>query len=196
MVKYEHLWGKIAEILLVLMWRCIFKERKGYSCVNFHNKFKKWNKEGQWKYKRLSVSSFLKAWCFLIVSCSTSRGVQENQGAHLHGGVSKRIPQAFPCPPHHTIVVLSLVLPSAVVLSIQVGCMTPAVKRSTSKVHHFQISVQKHKLCHNNVRGKINHSYRLNHQPALFSWAQLPWRNLSLSCQLQSSYHNMHIIAL
>lgn len=50
--------------------------------------------------------------------CSAAHEVQENQRSHLHGGVSKGIPKAFPGPPHHTIVILALVLPCAVELSI------------------------------------------------------------------------------
>lgn len=55
---------------------------------------------------------------FLNFPCSTAHEVQENQRSHLHGGVSKGIPKAFPGPPHHTIVILALVLPSAMELSI------------------------------------------------------------------------------
>lgn len=57
------------------------------------------------------------AW-FLHFPRSTAHGVQENQRPHLHGGVSKGIPQAFPGPPHHTVVILALVLPCAVELPI------------------------------------------------------------------------------
>lgn len=55
---------------------------------------------------------------FLNISCSTAHGVQENQRPHLHGGVSEGIPKAFPGSPHHTVVILTLVLPTAVKLPI------------------------------------------------------------------------------
>lgn len=61
---------------------------------------------------------------FLNIACAAAHVVQENQRPHLHGGVSQGIPKAFPGAPHHTIVVLTLVLPIAVELPIQVGCMT------------------------------------------------------------------------
>lgn len=57
---------------------------------------------------------------------STAYVIQKKLWAHLHGGVSKGIPKAFPGPPHHTIVILALVLPIAVELPIQVGSMTSA----------------------------------------------------------------------
>lgn len=74
---------------------------------------------------------------FSHVPCSTAHGVQENQRPHLHGGVSQGIPKASPAPPHHTIVILALVLPFAVELPVQVGCMASVDRRLMSKMSHL-----------------------------------------------------------
>lgn len=72
---------------------------------------------------------YLSSFCILKCPSSTSHVIQKQQWPHLHGGVSKGIPKAFPGPPHHTIVILALVLPRAVEPPVQVGCMTSANRK-------------------------------------------------------------------
>lgn len=63
---------------------------------------------------------------------STAHGIQKNHRPHLHGGVSEGVPEAFPGAPHHTIVIPALVIPIAVELPIEVGCMASADERNNT----------------------------------------------------------------
>lgn len=69
---------------------------------------------------------------FLIFSCSTPCDIQEEQRPNLHGGVSEGIPETLPGPPHHSIVILPLVHPIAVVFPIQICSMTPGTNNDVS----------------------------------------------------------------
>ena len=75
--------------------------------------------------------------CFIsyVLSISTAPAVQEGQGADLHGGVSERVPQAPPGPPHHAVVVRSLVLSTTVEPSVEVGCVASEDHKLEARDH-------------------------------------------------------------
>ena len=123
--------------------------------------------------------------CFIgdVLSISTALAVQEGQGADLHGGVSERVPEAPPGPPHHAVVARTLVLSATVEPSVQVGCVASEDHRSEARDDRRERGRHTVGRAELSESLKSENTHLLNHQPPMFSLAQLPCRKRSLSCQ-------------